>query len=97
MQQDFINALDDLRERCGFPFKITSGYRTSEHNKEVEGKESSAHLSGWAADVACRTSRQRHKLLYWAFARGFKRIGISPTFVHLDMEPELPDQVTWVY
>ena len=32
MNQEFLDALDDLREVCGFPIIISSGYRTPEYN-----------------------------------------------------------------
>jgi hypothetical protein len=31
MKEEFIHMLDELRERCGFPFTITSGYRSTQH------------------------------------------------------------------
>ena len=35
MNIDFVAMLDDLRERCGFPFRVTSGYRCPAHNQQV--------------------------------------------------------------
>ena len=34
MSRDFIHKLDELREACGFPFIITSGYRSPNHSIE---------------------------------------------------------------
>ena len=39
MDFDFIMELDELRESCGFPFIITSGYRANSHSLEVKKKE----------------------------------------------------------
>ena len=35
MDDAFLEKLDQLREACGFPFVITSGYRDSTHPNEV--------------------------------------------------------------
>ena len=35
MSAEFIYKLDQLREACGFPFKITSGYRSPSHSIEA--------------------------------------------------------------
>jgi hypothetical protein len=35
MSDDFICLLDDARELARIPFKITSGYRTPEYNKQT--------------------------------------------------------------
>ena len=47
MDIGFINALDHLREVCGFPFIITSGYRSKDHSIEKAKKN-------------CRYSRTGH-------------------------------------
>lgn len=31
----FLSMLDKLREACGFPFIITSGYRSVKHSAEI--------------------------------------------------------------
>ena len=35
MDSNFLYKLDHARELAGIPFKITSGYRTKEHNEQV--------------------------------------------------------------
>ena len=34
MKPHFVRKLDDLREKCGFPFYVTSGYRSPNHSLE---------------------------------------------------------------
>ena len=34
IKDEFIVALDALRHQCGFPFRITSGYRSPNHSIE---------------------------------------------------------------
>src|SRR5690606_20699480 len=46
-----VELLEPIRDALG-PLRITSGYRRSRVNVAVGGSSTSAHLSGWAADVA---------------------------------------------
>lgn len=45
------NLLDPLREAWGSPINVTSGYRCKVLNTLVGGSPTSAHLSGYAADL----------------------------------------------
>lgn len=86
MNEEFLEKLDLLREHCGFPFKINSGFRTPEQNKRDGGAEQSAHLLGRAADIAC-TGQQAYTILKLAPQYGFFGIGVclkGRYFVHLD-------------
>lgn len=54
-------CLDPLRESCGFPITISSGYRCDALNKAVGGELTSQHLRGEAADLIGRTKEEtRH-------------------------------------
>ena len=44
MDLDFLHKLDEARTIAGVPFKITSGYRTPEHNAICGGRVGSSHL-----------------------------------------------------
>jgi len=44
-------ALERVRALYGAPLRVTSGYRTSEHNARVGGVRNSEHLRGRAADL----------------------------------------------
>jgi len=86
MSGEFLEKLDLLREHCGFPFKINSGFRTLEQNKKDGGAEQSAHLLGRAADIAC-TGQQAYTILKLAPQYGFTGVGVSQKhgrFIHLD-------------
>lgn len=97
LKPELVSMLDTLRGICGFPFFITSGLRTDEHNSEVGGVESSAHTRGLAVDIAIKTSAQRYKIVSEALKMGFKRIGIGRDFVHLDISIDRPQEVIWHY
>lgn len=45
------NILDPLREACGEPIIVTSGYRCGRLNKAVGGAAKSQHMYGQAADI----------------------------------------------
>lgn len=45
------SLLDPIREALGTPVVVTSGYRTPEHNAEVDGAKNSHHTTGRAADI----------------------------------------------
>lgn len=95
MEPVFLDLLQKIRTEANVPFVINSGYRTRKHNKNVGGKLDSAHLKGYAADIACPNSTMRHKILKAAFKFDVPRIGIYPTFIHLDNDPTLIQEVTW--
>jgi uncharacterized protein YcbK (DUF882 family) len=97
MDLHFVRMLDLLRNTCGFPFKITSGFRTIAHNKAIGGESESAHLDGLAADIAAINPRVRYLIVSYAIRAGFTRIGIGDTFVHLDLSPKLDQEVIWIY
>jgi len=97
LQDALVAKLDKAREMAGTPFVITSGFRTPAQNKRVGGAKNSAHLRGLAADIACEDSESRMKIVRAAIACGFTRIGISDTFIHLDVDKTLPDEVIWLY
>ena len=97
MNIEFVKLLDTLREKCGFPLHINSGFRTVEHNAQVAVIERSAHTLGLACDIACGTSAERDLILKYSFELGIRRRGIGKTFVHLDLDFSKPQNVTWLY
>ncbi len=53
IQDKFIDKLDELREACGFPFVLTSGYR-DKTNPVEDNKAKPRHgtpATGLAADI----------------------------------------------
>lgn len=48
-----LNVLQPLRDAWGGPLKINSGYRCPALNEAVGGVDTSQHVKGEAADVAC--------------------------------------------
>lgn len=95
MDIDFIHALDQLRAACGFPFRITSGYRDPEkHSIESAKSTPGTHAQGIAADIAVDGGVQRRALVSHALAMGMS-VGVAKTFVHVDIRATTP--VLWCY
>lgn len=97
MQFSTLDMLSIMQRHYGKQLSFTSGYRTLEQNKRAKGSKNSSHLRGFAADVVCNSSTDRKKLVNAAFLAGFRRIGIGRTFVHVDNDQSLPQDVIWLY
>lgn len=106
MQPDFVETLDDLRERLGFPLVVTSGYRCPDHNERISttGRDG-PHTTGRAVDLAVSGERA-FKLLRqctlggWMSGIGLKQHGAHETrFIHLDdlAPPGHPRPRVWTY
>jgi uncharacterized protein YcbK (DUF882 family) len=98
-----VRMLDELREQTGVPIVITSSYRDSVHNASVGGVQNSSHClapdgfySGVDFSIEGLGGGALFKLITTALALGFKRIGIYPKHLHLDIEDDLPQNVIWI-
>ncbi len=91
-----VTTLDNMREVAGVII-ITSGCRCPEWNKKVGGSENSAHLNGTAVDIKISGSRKRFNILWAATEYGINRIGIAKSFIHIDVDKNLAQDVTWLY
>ena len=100
----FVDELDELRHRLGFPLVITSGYRCPEHNARVSSTgRAGPHTTGRAADIAVDRTRA-YEVLQTALLMKFTGIGVqqkgSSRFIHLDNLPNAPGQLrptVWSY
>ena len=106
MSPDFVRKLDDLRERCGFPFRVTSGYRCPDYNDRIASTgRDGPHTTGKAVDVQL-AGPNVHRLLQqislggWMSGIGLNQRGEhSSRFVHMDdlTEPDHPRPRVWTY
>lgn len=92
---ELVKTLQDIREIVG-PMHINSGYRCEKHNMEVDGVPNSAHTRGLAVDISVQNNQIRYALLCMVASR-FKRYGIYKTWLHVDIDESLPQDVCWVY
>ena len=95
MNYQFIHRLDRLREACGFPFVITSGYRSPNHSIEAAKSTPGQHTQGIAADIQVHSALRRRQLLSEAFKLGFSGVGVAKGFIHVD--DRLGPPIVWCY
>jgi len=95
IDNQFVKTLQRLRSAYGRAITITSGVRCTKHNAEVGGETFSAHLYGFAADIACTDSTQRWELVALCM-RMFRRVGVYNGWIHVDNDPQKPQNVMWV-
>ena len=99
MDLNLLLLVDKMRHRAGIPFRITSAYRSQEYNDSLKNSsKNSAHIKGKALDIAATDSRSRYLILEAAIHFGIQRIGISDSFIHIDIaDIEKPAKVAWLY
>jgi uncharacterized protein YcbK (DUF882 family) len=87
--KQLCEVLEVIRSEFKKPIKITSGYRTVQHNKKVGGSKHSQHVIGKAADikingVSSQEIAQKAKELMQNGIIPKGGIGIYKSFVHID-------------
>ena len=97
MDYIFMQDLDAARSVAGVPFRINSGYRCERYNLEIKGSVGSSHLKGLAANIRCKDSTQRFKIVRALIRAGITRIGVAETFIHADSDPGKPNELIWTY
>jgi uncharacterized protein YcbK (DUF882 family) len=80
-----IAGVQEIRDVCNFPIRITSGYRTEQHNQFVGGASGSLHTKGMAVDLQAsdRSESKLQRIISEARKLGFV-VRPYPTFVHID-------------
>lgn len=104
-QDDFIRKLDTLRQTCGFPLPVTSGYRCPDYNAKVSGTgKTGPHTTGRAVDIAVNRAEAYQLVGHAMFSANMSGIGLqqkgSARFVHLDDLPNAegqPRPTVWSY
>ena len=97
MDGAFLSLLDEVREKAGIPLVLNCAYRSSSWDKSKGRSGNSAHTRGKAVDIRCNTSVTRYKIVKAALDCGVRRIGIGKSFVHLDNDDSLPQDVIFHY
>lgn len=99
MDQRLLDALQQIRDMCGFPLHITSGFRCAAHNIAIKGAARSQHTLGKAVDIAIDNMPYETfgKLLAAIFRTPtVKGCGFGHTFVHIDVR-DGDQRVSWTY
>jgi len=95
MSEEFLEKLDDLRHKCGFPFIITSGYRDPTHSIEARKAKAGTHARGIASDIRINNGNEAYDIIKNAQSMGFNGIGVAKSFIHVDIRKGMP--VVWSY
>lgn len=82
---ELVGVLQRMRDLCGKPLIINSGYRCRKHNAAEGGVDGSYHTLGAAADVATPPGLTPEKLAEYAEQAGADGIGIYTWGVHVDV------------
>lgn len=90
--QALAKQLEVIREVCGSPLVVLSGYRTPSHNRKTGGVKNSQHLKAKAADLSPQTvsvSRLHDIILDLIEAKKIHDggVGLYNSFVHYDIGP----------
>jgi uncharacterized protein YcbK (DUF882 family) len=88
MKQHFVDKLQKARDISKTPYKINSGWRCQHHNIDIGGVPNSSHVKGLAVDIQVNNNVERILILEGLIKAGFKRIGISKEFIHVDLDDE---------
>lgn len=104
MNPEFMNKIIKLRKLCNFPFKVISGYRCPDRNKEISKTgENGPHTTGKAVDILVYGPKA-YLLLMLALQLDFTGIGIhqkgpaSKRYIHLDWNiPGKKRPKIWTY
>ena len=102
MKTELMEPIELLRERLGFPFVVTSGFRCPVYNRHVGGALLSAHCRGEALDLqilwtdALKLVAEALKFpVFMGF--GINQKGeYSSRFIHLDITPR-DERIIWSY
>ena len=97
MEEETLFVLDNVRHEAGIPLVLNSAYRSVVYEKAKGRSGNSAHTKGLAVDIRCTTSANRWKIVQAAIKCGVRRIGIGKTYIHLDTDTSLPQDVIWHY
>jgi|TARA_Y100000310_G_scaffold329343_1_gene398995 uncharacterized protein YcbK (DUF882 family) len=102
ISRDFMDWLQEMRDRFGGALPVNSGFRTPQHDRQLGGAD--VHPQGVAADINVAGSAAV-KLVSLALRYPGRGVGIhqrgpwSKRFVHLDMinSPQHPRPRIWTY
>ena len=86
-----FNVLQPLRDACGHPLRVNSGYRSKALNKAVKGAANSQHTRGEAADI----HEDNPFTLAWLVLHiglPFDQLILYDTFIHLSHKRNGPQR-----
>ena len=102
IDEQFLTALQEIRDAVGRPFKINSGYRCESHNMLIGGARTSKHLLGCAVDISTGNwaASDLHYLIFEITSYHSDDhelntgLGIYPYHIHFDLR--IDDESAWI-
>ncbi len=87
---ELAKNLEVLRKHLGQPIRVTSGFRSREHNRKIGGAVNSFHVLGMASDIQVAKIKPEDvaKAIELLIAEGKMKeggLGIYRTWVHYDI------------
>ena len=103
MDVDFMELIDTMRDKLGFPFPVNSAYRSPLHPIEVRKSGGpGAHATGQAIDIGV-SGDKAIQLIQCALEHNIVRIGVNQKgdwngrFIHLDVCENYTSPTIWSY
>lgn len=102
LDSDLLEKADALRDRCGIPLQITSGYRCEKYQEELKlkgyetAKGISQHQIGRAFDCKAQ-GLTGLELEAYARSVGFMAVGVGKAFIHCDLRDARERRWTYSY
>lgn len=95
IRQELMDMLQNIRWAYNKPMSVNSGYRCPAHNAEIGGKPDSAHIWGYAADIACSDNHERYLLIRAGMKSLCTRMeaNVGKGWVHFDCDPNKAQEV----
>ncbi len=99
MHPAMLKFLDDLRRKAGIPIVLTCAFRSRQYDLDKGRSGKGAHTYGLAVDIRCTKPANRWKIIKAAIELGATRIGVAPTYIHIDLGENkgLSPEVFWTY
>lgn len=96
MDREFLWMLDQAWHLSKIKFKILKGYVSPDGKLRTKELNNSSHLIGRAAEIRCKDSRKRYKMITALLEVGFTRIGFSDDRIYVDNDDMKPDSI-WYF
>lgn len=96
MDAAFLDKLLLAQKAYGKKFRINSAFRSIVHEKSNGRNGLSSHCKGLAVDISAVSHSERLFIVAALIIMGFRRIGISRTFIHVDDDTSKAPSL-WLY
>jgi len=93
MDREFLSMLDYARDISKLQFKIKKGYISANYAKKTGEPTVSSHKIGRAAEIECKHSGKRYRIVASLLEAGFVRIGINSNYIYVDNDDQKTEMI----